>query len=51
MLRKRIIVSLISIYLEFYDMQYSNSVFLPESGFQNSMLTKAEIFDILQLKE
>jgi len=47
----RILISLISDFLEFYGYNYTQAVFLPEAKFTNQTLTKREIVEILHLNK
>ena len=49
MLNKRVVISLIADFMKENNFQYGLSVFLPESGFSDNLLTKIELSQLLGL--
>ena len=47
----RILISVVSEFLEFYGYNYTQAVFLPEAKHTNQTLTKSEIIEILHLNK
>ncbi|EGR28012.1 hypothetical protein IMG5_184820 [Ichthyophthirius multifiliis] len=50
-LRKRLLASLINEYMDYEQFHYSQSIYLPESGFAQKTLIRQEIQDIMNIEE